>query len=190
MPGRKVCEIFLPGIFSVWLDGRNDKTVSGGNISFASPDYDDERRIVNRRETMELSKTQNRLSWLLQAVVAVILLQTLFFKFTGAAESVYIFSALGAEPWGRIGSGVVELIAAILLLVPRTVALGALLSLGTICGALFAHLTKLGIALTAVGDRGELFALALVVFFGSGMILWLRRRAIPVVGERLFGQRA
>ncbi|MGH9845977.1 MAG: DoxX family protein [Blastocatellia bacterium] len=137
---------------------------------------------------MELSKTQNRVSWLLQVVVAVILLQTLFFKFTGAAESVYIFSTLGAEPWGRIGSGVVELIAAILLLMPRTVTLGALLSLGTISGAIFAHLTRLGIALTAVGDSGELFALALVVFIASALILLIRRRAIPVVGERLFGQ--
>ncbi len=139
---------------------------------------------------MELSKTQNRISWLLQVIVAVILLQTLFFKFTGAAESVYIFSTLGAEPWGRIGSGVVELIASILLLMPRTAALGALLSLGTISGAIFAHLTKLGIALTAVGDRGELFALALVVFIASALILLIRRRSIPIVGERFFGQSA
>lgn len=139
---------------------------------------------------MELSRWQNRISWLLQLVVAVILLQTLFFKFTGAAESVYIFSTLGAEPWGRIGSGVVELIASILLLVPRTVTLGALLSLGTVSVAMLAHLTKLGIALTAVGDRGELFALALVVFIASALILLIRRRAIPIVGERLFGQSA
>jgi hypothetical protein len=138
---------------------------------------------------MELSKKQNTISWILQVIVAVILLQTLFFKFTGAAESVYIFSTLGAEPWGRIGSGVVELIASILLLMPRAAALGALLSLGTISGAIMAHLTRLGIAITPVGDNGELFALALVVFFGSALILLIRRRSIPVVGERLFGQR-
>ncbi len=137
---------------------------------------------------MELSKKQNMLSWILQIVVAVILLQTLFFKFTGAAESVYIFKTLGAEPWGRIGSGVVELIASVLLLMPRTVALGALLALGTISGAILAHLTQLGIRLTAVGDKGELFALALVVFFSSLIILFLHRRAIPFVGERLFGR--
>src|SRR6187549_3788200 len=73
-------------------------------------------------------------SWALQIVVAVILLQTLFFKFTGAAESVHIFSTLGAEPWGRIGSGVVELIAALLLLYPPTITIGAIVSLGVISG--------------------------------------------------------
>src|SRR6266849_2356863 len=116
---------------------------------------------------MALSKMLRIIDWLLRIVVAVILLQTLFFKFTGAAESVYIFSTLGAEPWGRIGSGVVELIASILLLTPRTVSFGALLALGTISGAILAHLTRLGIALTAVNDHGELFALAVVVFIGS-----------------------
>ena len=139
---------------------------------------------------MELSKKQSLASWVLQVVVAVILLQTLFFKFTGAVESVYIFSTLGAEPWGRIGSGVIELIASVFLLLPRTVTLGALLALGTISGALFAHLTRLGIALTAVGDRGELFALAVVVFVASLGILLLRRRQIPIIGEHLFDRSA
>lgn len=137
---------------------------------------------------MELTKGQNILSWALRIVVAVILLQTLFFKFTGAEESVYIFTALGAEPWGRIGSGVVELIASILLLTPRTVWFGALLSLGTISGAIMSHLTMLGIKLTPVGDNGELFALAVVVLLCSLMILLLHRRQIPILGERLFGQ--
>ena len=94
---------------------------------------------------MTLSKTQNILSWVLQIIVAAILFQTLFFKFTGAAESVYIFSKLGLEPWGRIGSGVVELIAVILLLIPSTVTVGAILALGTISGAIMSHLTKLGV---------------------------------------------
>jgi uncharacterized membrane protein YphA (DoxX/SURF4 family) len=134
---------------------------------------------------MELSKRMKVLSWVLQAVVAVILLQTLFFKFTGAPESVYIFSKLGAEPWGRIASGVFELIAAALLLFPRTVAVGALMSLGVISGAIFSHLTKLGVALTEVGDRGELFALALVVFVGSAVVLFIRRRELPFVGAAL-----
>lgn len=117
--------------------------------------------------------------WCLQILVAVILLQTLFFKFTGAEESVYIFTTLGAEPWGRIGSGVVELVAAVLLLVPRTAWLGALLALGTISGAILGHLTKLGIALTPVGDKGELFVLALVVFASSAAVLALRRAEVP-----------
>jgi len=99
----------------------------------------------------------------------------LYFKFTGARESVYIFSTLGIEPWGRIGSGIAELIASVLLLMPRTVAFGALLSLGVITGAIAGHLTKLGIALPAVGDQGELFALALVVFLCSAAVLVMHR---------------
>src|SRR5215217_3745219 len=108
---------------------------------------------------MQHNRTFVLTSWALRLIVAVILLQTLFFKFSGAKESVYIFSTLGAEPWGRFGSGVVELIASILLLLPRTAVVGAILSLGTICGALMAHLTMLGIKLPAVGDNGELFGL-------------------------------
>ena len=131
---------------------------------------------------MSLTKSQNIVSWILQIIVAIILFQTLFFKFTGAEESKYIFETLGLEPWGRIGSGVVELIAVTLLLVPRTVALGAILALGTIAGAIFSHLTKLGIVVK--DDGGTLFILALVVFIGSAIILFIRRREIPVIGSR------
>lgn len=113
------------------------------------------------------------MSWLLQFVVAAILFQTLFFKFTGAEESVYIFTTLGMEPWGRIGSGVAELIACVLLLVPRTVPFGALLALGVISGAIASHLTKLGIVVQ--GDGGLLFTLALTVFVCSAAVLVLRR---------------
>jgi hypothetical protein len=127
-------------------------------------------------------------SWALQLVVAVILLQTLFFKFTGAAESVYIFSTLGAEPWGRIGSGIVELIAAILLLVPATVTVGATLTLIVIVGAILSHLTILGIEVQ--GDGGLLFLLALTVFVGSAVILVLRRHEIPAIGMWLASQSA
>src|SRR5712664_2034297 len=120
---------------------------------------------------MEHSKAFVIASWILRGIAAVILLQTLFFKFTGAKESVYIFSTLGLEPWGRIGSGVAELLAAVLLLMPSTVVYGAILSLGVISGAIISHLTKLGIALEAVGDHGELFALAAVVFLCSLAVL-------------------
>jgi hypothetical protein len=112
----------------------------------------------------------------------VILLQTLFFKFSGAAESVYIFTTLGIEPWGRIGSGVVELIASILILAPRTVVYGAMLSLATVTVAIFSHLTRLGIALTLVDDHGELFALAVTVFVCSAAALILHRHELPIVG--------
>ena len=124
--------------------------------------------------------TSITVSWILQIVVAVILLQTLFFKFTAAAESVYIFSTLGAEPWGRIGSGVVELIAAILLLLPATITVGAALALAVIVGAIVSHLTILGIEVQ--GDGGLLFVLALTVFVASAAILVIRRGEIPVIG--------
>jgi len=83
--------------------------------------------------------------WVIKLVAVVILVQTLYFKFTGAEESVYIFSTIGAEPFGRIGSGIVELIASILILIPRTTLLGALMGLGTMSGALLTHLVFLGI---------------------------------------------
>jgi len=135
---------------------------------------------------MSQSKTFTVLDWIIRVVVAVILLQTLFFKFSGARESVYIFSTLGAEPWGRIGSGVIELIAATLLLLPRTASLGALLTAGVAAGAIFSHLTKLGITLPAVDDHGELFALGVTVLVGSLIVLYMRRSQIPVVGPALF----
>ncbi len=114
------------------------------------------------------------LSWILQVVAAVILFQTLFFKFTGAEESVYIFTTLGMEPWGRIGSGVAELVAVVLLLIPRSAVLGACVSLGVISGAIASHVTKLGIVVK--DDGGLLFALALVVFACSLGVLLIRRR--------------
>jgi putative oxidoreductase len=126
-----------------------------------------------------LTRFQSVASWLLQLLVAGILLQTLFFKFTGAEESVYIFSAVHAEPWGRIGSGVIELIASILLLVPSTVTFGAILTLGTMTGAILTHLTVLGIEVK--GDGGLLFGLALTAFTSSVVVLLIRRTQIPVL---------
>jgi hypothetical protein len=122
-------------------------------------------------------------SWIAQLAVAAILAQTLFFKFTAAPESVWIFSTLGLEPAGRIGSAVAELVAVVLLLMPATAALGALLALAVISGAIVSHLTKLGIEVQ--GDGGLLFGLALAVFAGSLVVLWLRRAQLPVVGARL-----
>ena len=107
--------------------------------------------------------------WILRLIAAIILLQTLFFKFTGSEESVYIFSTVGMEPWGRIGSGVVELIAAILILFPRTTWMGSLLGMGVMSGAIFFHLTKLGIVVQH--DGGLLFIYALLVFFSCAALL-------------------
>jgi len=129
-----------------------------------------------------LTRNQTIVSWALQLIVAGILFQTLFFKFTAAEESVYIFSTLGVEPWGRIASGILELIAVALLLYPATVVYGALLSLGVISGALVSH-TKLGLVIK--DDGGLLFVLAVIVFVSSLAILFVRRAEIPVVGPRL-----
>ena len=132
---------------------------------------------------METTTTTKLLSWVLRLTAAVILLQTLFFKFTAAPESVYIFTKVGAEPWGRIGSGVVELIAAILILTPRFTWLGSLLALGVMAGAILSHLTVLGIEVQ--GDNGLLFVLALIVFVCSTANLLLHRSEIPIIGRRL-----
>jgi putative oxidoreductase len=139
-------------------------------------------RCVIQADMNHLPKPQ-MLSWVLQLAVAGILVQTLFFKFTGAAESVYIFSTLGAEPWGRIGSGVVELVAAILLLVPSTAPFGALLTMGVMAGAIGSHLTILGIEVR--GDGGLLFGLALTAFVGSALVLLIRRAQVPFLARLL-----
>ena len=114
-------------------------------------------------------KTQAVIIFILKLITAVVLLQTLYFKFTASEESVYIFQTVGMEPWGRIGSGVVELAAAILLFIPRTAWLGAVLALGSMAGAIFFHLTKLGIEV--MDDGGLLFGLACLVFICSLVIL-------------------
>jgi hypothetical protein len=131
----------------------------------------------------ELTKTQVVVAWICRIVAAVILLQTLFFKFSAAPESVYIFTKVGIEPWGRIGSGVVELIAAVLLFVPRLTWLGAGLALAVIGGAIVSHLTLLGIEVQ--GDHGVLFALAIVVAVCSAVLFFVYRRTIPIVGNLL-----
>lgn len=129
-----------------------------------------------------LGRGANIASWAFQFTAAVILGQTLFFKFTGAPESKYIFSTLGVEPWGRIGTGVLELITVGLLLYPKTPVLGAVLAIGLMGGAIMSHLTRLGIEVQ--GDHGLLFKLAVTVLFAAMAVLILRRRELPVVGER------
>lgn len=123
------------------------------------------------------------ISWICRIAVALILFQTLFFKFAGAEESRYIFTTLLGEyeAVGRIGSGIVELIAVILLLIPRTAPFGAFLSLGTISGAILSHLTMLGIVVK--DDGGLLFGLAVAVFLLSAIILLVHRREIPILGQ-------
>ena len=135
-----------------------------------------------------LTKTQKIASWIVRLTAAIILLQTLFFKFTGAPESVYIFTKVGLEPWGRYGSGVVELVAAILLLSSCHCWLGAVLALGVMSGAIMSHLTKLGIVVQ--DDGGLLFALAITVSVCSLITLALHRRQIPFVAKYFIAQKS
>lgn len=111
--------------------------------------------------------------WVLRIVAAVIMLQTLYFKFSGAEESVYIFSQLGMEPWGRIGTGVLELIASFLILYPKTTFFGSVLAIGLMMGAIFAHLTKLGISVK--NDGGQLFIYALMVLISTVVLAVIYR---------------
>lgn len=132
---------------------------------------------------MLLSRAETWAAWGLQLLAAGILLQTLFFKFSGAEESVYIFSTLGAEPWGRLGSGVVELVASICLLVPGLAPYGAILTIGTMSGAIMSHLLFLGIEVK--GDGGLLFGLAVTALVSSLIVLFIRRAQLPVVARHL-----
>lgn len=135
-------------------------------------------------------------SWAMQLVAAFILGQTLFFKLTGAPETVALFEVLGAEPWGRWATALAELAAVALLLIPRTAAVGAVVSLGVISGAIMAHLTKLGVSIdpAALGDEAleplagpSLFAMAVVVFVSALGVAVIRRGQLPVVGRMLSG---
>ena len=120
-----------------------------------------------------------KLLFFFRIVIAVILLQTLRYKFLAHPDSVYIFTTLGLEPYGRIGIGVMELIASVLLFPKRTVWLGALLSVGLMAGALFSHLTQLGIEVK--NDGGTLFFIALVTWILGLIVLWDERKNIPFI---------
>ena len=124
---------------------------------------------------MKLNFTIN-FTWILRLFAAAIMLQTLYFKFSGASESVYIFTTLNMEPWGRIGIGVMELIASMLILYPRTTGIGAVLGMGLMSGAIFFHLTKLG--LVVQDDGGQLFIYAVLVFISCLLLAIICRRDI------------
>ncbi|BDW94244.1 hypothetical protein MACH07_30760 [Flagellimonas marinaquae] len=126
-------------------------------------------------------KTKNIVHLILRLVPAAILLQTLYFKFSAAPESVHIFTTLGLEPYGRIGLGIIELIVAILILVPKTTWIGAILGIGIMLGAIFSHITELGIVVQ--NDGGVLFTLALVTFIFCVILVWVNRNQIPYLNK-------
>jgi uncharacterized membrane protein YphA (DoxX/SURF4 family) len=125
-----------------------------------------------------MSKTQTYISWTAQILAAIILGQTLFFKFTGAAESVELFTKLGVEPFGRYFTGILELITVILLLSPRKAWMGALLGIGLMLGAIGSHLLVLGIM--SMGDGGYLFFLAIFTLICCLTVAYLRKSDISM----------
>ena len=135
-----------------------------------------------------MARIEKIAGWTCRITAAVILLQTLFFKFTGAPESVYIFTKIGIEPWGRYATGVIELVAAVLLLMQCRAWIGALLAMAVMAGAIASHLTVLGIVV--MGDGGLLFALALTVFACCAVVAFLHRRQMPFLAGHFKFQKA
>lgn len=130
-----------------------------------------------------MSKINLLITWGLRILAALLMLQTLWFKFSGSEESVYIFSKIGIEPWGRIGTGIAELVAAALLLIPATVAIGALMGTGIMAGAILSHFFILGIEV--MGDGGQLFVYALIVFTCCLILLWKYKQQLAVLKLKL-----
>lgn len=128
--------------------------------------------ISNLHEQHPMKKN-NIIYWAARLIAAVIMAQTLFFKFSGAEESVEIFTKMGMEPWGRIGTGVLELLASVLLLINGIARWGALLACGLMAGAIGSHLFVLGVEVR--GDGGYLFTLAMIVLVASLYVLWVNR---------------
>jgi len=130
-----------------------------------------------------MNKLPSILLWIVKIVAALIMLQTLYFKFSASEESIYIFKTVGMEPYGRIMVGVLELVASVLILVPVTAYLGAGLAFGLMAGALGMHVTILGIEV--MNDGGQLFAYALIVAICSLIILWSEREKIIGIANQL-----
>ncbi|MBO6514019.1 MAG: DoxX family protein [Phycisphaerales bacterium] len=142
----------------------------------------------------QLSKPLLITSWILQIALAFILGQTLFFKLTGAPETIALFEVVGAEPMGRFATAIAELVCVVLLLIPKTSVLGAIGSVGVISGAIMAHITKLGISIDPVAlakpeiaplEGPSLFVMAVIVFVGGLVIIAIRRAQIPIIGPKL-----
>lgn len=127
-------------------------------------------------------KTLKIASWILRIIAALILLQTLYFKFTAHPESVELFTKLGAEPWGRIGTGILELITGILLLIPATAFVGGFLGMGLMLGAIASHILVIGIE--SKGDGGQLFMLAIIVLICSIAIQIIHRKEGSALAQK------
>ncbi len=133
------------------------------------------------------NKTTTLVSWSLRIIAAFILLQTLYFKFSAHPESVALFTKLGVEPWGRIATGVIELITAILLILPATKAFGALSAVGVMLGAIASHIFVVGIE--SNNDGGQLFYMALLVLICSLIVLWMHRSELFILYRKFSGNK-
>lgn len=125
---------------------------------------------------------KKKILFVLRIVVAIILIQTLRFKFTAHPDSVYIFETIGIEPYGRIAIGILELIAGIMLIVPKSVWVGSLITLIILGGAIIMHLTQIGIVIN--NDNGVLFVTALITFILSSILLYHHRKDVPIIGDK------
>ena len=134
------------------------------------------KNVGYKKQCYMTTKQTNRLLWIPKLIAALIMLQTLYFKFSAAPESIYIFTAIGVEPWGRIGTGILELIASIFILIPALTVFGALLGIALMGGALFFHITILGIVVQ--NDGGLLFIYAMVVMICCVALVCAKREQL------------
>lgn len=150
-----------------------------------------------------MTAVRTYLPWVLALYIAFVFIQSLFFKFTDSPETIHIFMTIGAwlgielfSNYGAYAVGTVELIASILLFIPRTQVIGAALALGVMTGAIFFHLfSPLGVVVGNVemgveADGGLLFGLACGVWVASALILWLRRDRVEELLSVLFSRKA
>jgi hypothetical protein len=143
------------------------------------PSVETIRNVANRRSIPAdtLTHRQRVVSWICQLIAAGIMIETLFFKFTAAPESVYIFRKMGTEPWWRWGQGIGELLASICLLLPPLRWMGGILTTGAMLAAILSHMTWLGYSI--LGDHGLLFGMAIVTFICGFTVMLLHRHSIP-----------
>ncbi len=137
------------------------------------------RMAARRQVELPDTLTRNRriVSWICCSIAAGIMIETLFFKFTGAAESKYIFQKMGTEPWWRWGQGIWELLASVCLLLPALRWLGGILTTGAMAAAIISHMTWLGYSIQ--GDHGLLFCMAISTFACGMTVLLIHRHSIP-----------
>ncbi|BAX80746.1 DoxX family protein [Labilibaculum antarcticum] len=124
---------------------------------------------------MKPKRKYRTVEMLLRIVTAIILIQTLHFKFTGHPEAVHIFTVIGMEPWGRFGIGAIELVAGILFFLPNLWKIAAVITSGLMLGAVGLHLfTSLGVVVEYDGnsDGGELFVMAVTALLFSCILMY------------------